>query len=322
MKDKVFSASDYTKFLRQSANTTLSVADGPGKGSERVSEVSKSPITDRLSIANNIQFTRSFLLYQKQLVLTSPSDISGLVRWLDGADRSSMYQDIARTLLVIAGGQKVAVWIDKAGGTTYTQPTLASAPTYGSDLQFNGSQSLTSTLGNTFPLGPGNGTYFFVVRPTTINAAAQNVFFSMDNFNFGINHSTTSAYYLGTNGGGGGTTDSVNVQNKYSICCLQLTGTDSRSSNAWRNSTLFNGQYNQPYSLSLTDGKTASIGTKNPSIYGVPFTGGVAEILIYNAILSTADRQQVEGYLAWKWGFQVDLPSNHPFKNAAPYTFK
>jgi hypothetical protein len=38
------------------------------------------------------------------------------------------------------------------------------------------------------------------------------------------------------------------------------------------------------------------------------------EILVYNFALSTSQRQQVEGYLAWKWNLISALPSNHPFK--------
>jgi hypothetical protein len=31
-----------------------------------------------------------------------------------------------------------------------------------------------------------------------------------------------------------------------------------------------------------------------------------------------AEQQQVEGYLAWKWGLQTSLPSNNPYRNAIP----
>lgn len=44
----------------------------------------------------------------------------------------------------------------------------------------------------------------------------------------------------------------------------------------------------------------------------------IAETLTYSAALSTADRQLVEGYLAWKWGTVDSLPADHPYKNAAP----
>jgi hypothetical protein len=43
-----------------------------------------------------------------------------------------------------------------------------------------------------------------------------------------------------------------------------------------------------------------------------------AEILLYNSVLLTLQVQQLEGYLAWKWGLQANLPSNHPYKNNPP----
>jgi hypothetical protein len=46
--------------------------------------------------------------------------------------------------------------------------------------------------------------------------------------------------------------------------------------------------------------------------------GTMGETIIYVGSLSSTQRQQIEGYLAWKWGVQADLPTNHPFKNAAP----
>ena len=39
-------------------------------------------------------------------------------------------------------------------------------------------------------------------------------------------------------------------------------------------------------------------------------------------LLNTADIdtiEEVEGYLAWKWGIQDKLPTDHPYKNAAPF---
>jgi hypothetical protein len=42
------------------------------------------------------------------------------------------------------------------------------------------------------------------------------------------------------------------------------------------------------------------------------------EIIHYNSALTTSQRQQVEGYLAWKWGLQGNLPANHPFKRFPP----
>jgi hypothetical protein len=42
------------------------------------------------------------------------------------------------------------------------------------------------------------------------------------------------------------------------------------------------------------------------------YTGFIQEILFYSNALTTAQQQQVEGYLAWKWGLTGSLPFTHP----------
>ncbi|OUV63921.1 MAG: hypothetical protein CBC82_03825, partial [Cellvibrionales bacterium TMED122] len=44
----------------------------------------------------------------------------------------------------------------------------------------------------------------------------------------------------------------------------------------------------------------------------------LAEILIYDTVLSASDRQKIEGYLAHKWGLTGALSDSHPFKSNQP----
>ena len=44
----------------------------------------------------------------------------------------------------------------------------------------------------------------------------------------------------------------------------------------------------------------------------------VMEAIASYSALSALDRQRMEGYLAWKWGLQANLPSGHPFISAPP----
>ena len=46
--------------------------------------------------------------------------------------------------------------------------------------------------------------------------------------------------------------------------------------------------------------------------------GYLNEFLLVPRTLTILQRQQLEGYLAWKWGLQGNLPSTHPFASAAP----
>jgi hypothetical protein len=42
------------------------------------------------------------------------------------------------------------------------------------------------------------------------------------------------------------------------------------------------------------------------------------EFMYYPYALNTAKRQTIEGYLAWKWSIEADLPTNHPYLAATP----
>ena len=50
------------------------------------------------------------------------------------------------------------------------------------------------------------------------------------------------------------------------------------------------------------------------------WNGKIMEVIYYNVLLTTAQIQQVEGYLAWKWGLVSNLPSAHPYKLSAPFS--
>ena len=43
-----------------------------------------------------------------------------------------------------------------------------------------------------------------------------------------------------------------------------------------------------------------------------------AEMIVSSTLLSTVNRQKLEGYLAHKWGLTADLPADHPYKTAVP----
>ena len=48
------------------------------------------------------------------------------------------------------------------------------------------------------------------------------------------------------------------------------------------------------------------------------FDGKIAEIVLLPLVADTSTRQQLEGYLAHKWGLAANLPNDHPFKSVAP----
>ena len=48
------------------------------------------------------------------------------------------------------------------------------------------------------------------------------------------------------------------------------------------------------------------------------YRGAIGEVITLSGIPTDEDRQKVEGYLAHKWGLAAKLPSDHPYKSAAP----
>ena len=53
--------------------------------------------------------------------------------------------------------------------------------------------------------------------------------------------------------------------------------------------------------------------------YGSAFSGYWGEAVLVPQYDGTTERQKMEGYLAWKWGLQANLPSDSPYKDAPPY---
>jgi len=62
-------------------------------------------------------------------------------------------------------------------------------------------------------------------------------------------------------------------------------------------------------------GTTPAIGA---GYYNDYFDGQIAEVIDCNEALTTTERQRVEGYLAWKFGLESNLPAEHPYASAAP----
>ena len=76
-----------------------------------------------------------------------------------------------------------------------------------------------------------------------------------------------------------------------------------------------NGTYYTPFAVSgnfAINKYGIGLNFNNNTVYGGCKYG---EVLVYNSSLSLSDRQRVEGYLAWKWGTNTSLPTNHPYYN-------
>ena len=121
-----------------------------------------------------------------------------------------------------------------------------------------------------------------------------------------------TSYYTYLNKGGTGLLFSdpigFNPVNTNLLASCLVTGSAS-TNQAYINGSLNrtggeNGTFNQLTSQTLNCIGRPTLG------FGFEF----AEAILYGTALTTSQRQQVEGYLAQKWGLTTSLPATHPYK--------
>ena len=93
--------------------------------------------------------------------------------------------------------------------------------------------------------------------------------------------------------------------------CL-ASGTYSGGPTGGTGTTFTNGgvSVGGPQTFSTSGGGLSRVGSGAGGDY---FYGTINEIVYYNTVLSTSDRQSIEGYLAWKWNTPTPFPLAHPY---------
>ena len=225
-----------------------------------------------------------------------PKQVPGLALWLDASDATSV--------VLSPSTQNVTRWNDKSGNIYNATAFGTGSPTYSSNsIIFTGNQAFSTTL----PSLMSNQSGFAIVKYSS--AAKINILsLTRTSGTAGIqqiienNLQRTTTY--GNNPIVSGATLTQNTM-------LLYNHTFSASSNAFLyvNGSQ-TGQTTGPYSFSGTG--TINIGGYDAGP-GEGFIGSMNEILLFNVVLTTTQRQQIEGYLAWKWGLQANLPTTHPY---------
>lgn len=258
-------------------------------------------------------------LYIAPTVL-DPRSISGLSLWFDPSDSSTLFQNSSLTTPISSDGQTVSGMSDKSGNNYYA--TSTNGPTYKTNivngksiLRFNGSQWINNV---SYPFPNTAYSIFAIGYLTTFYSGSGGYQRLLQAYPDGIlflgTLNSNVATFTGVGAWQGGTaanSPSYNWLGSWYLVEMQLSG-----------STLYpyvTGNAQSTKGSSSTSSFTnLNIGGANGAFSGQPWYGDIGEILVYNSYLANADRQKIEGYLAWKWGIQSQLPSNHPYKNAAP----
>ena len=252
----------------------------------------------------------------------SPARLTSTACWLDAADASTI------TLV----GTNVSQWNDKSGnGRHATQATSENRPTYISSgmnslglVDWDGSNdamTISGAVGGASTLHAllsADNTYSmaWAVKPDIISNQAVLLYVPEGSWKFLVEIKSDGGLYWGDTPDGyriysGG---SFFVINNGTFFTLIKTG--SGAGTAHVAGTLNTSFTNQGSGLSNTPSLGAAfILGQYPGIF---YDGKIAEIIISNYSWDTSERQQVEGYLAHKWGLTSSLPADHPYKNAAP----
>jgi hypothetical protein len=282
-------------------------------------------------------------------VFANPTSIPSCAMWLDGADSTTMFQNTAGTTPITADGQTIAAWRDKsANGYLFIQPTTANQPVYktgirnGSSItRWNGTSTglQSSTTLPFYTSASSGGSFFFVFMVTSNNTQRflmtyQNQTsgtFCVSESEIGCPTGNSDAGNFGIHQGCGKANVALNqiTTNTYVMMNLNLlsSGTAPANTTIFKNGTSAamtaqnGGFYSGTTYPSANNARNLNIGYRVPvGAFSIDcwLAGDIAEIVWYQTPLSSAQQQQVEGYLAWKWGLQASLPATHPFYATVP----
>lgn len=219
--------------------------------------------------------------------ITNGSDLSGLRMWIDASDPSYSRTDANGTVTQIFDRSPcnwpltTTSWTRRSYLSGLSSFYGSGAGTLASNNTFDISQPFTAYLLAAFPYGTnlnsgifdacaGSGTRVFLYSPVRLNSAAVEFTYTAYSAVFGPNIISVIA------NSNAGTTLAFNG--------FAATGTIGAGRLAG-------------FTLGLAHGVVGRM------------TGHIAEALFFVGSHTTTQRQQMEGYLAWKWGVQGYLPS-------------
>ena len=253
------------------------------------------------------------------------------VFWLDASDPNG-------NGTLPSTGAAVTTWVDKSGnGNNLTQSNASLAPTFNYDGTYPGLLFDGSTDYMTAPSGKITATTFTVIiifRKTSNTPTNQKVLFDLikttgatvRRFSLFSDEGGSPFNYLAYSATNEGSNffKSATVAGGTNRAILSSTenAVNSTATFAWTNGTAMTTVNNPGGSYAVGDPNGFVLGAftflSSPVSYSRYHLGYIHEVFVFTP-LNIVERQQVEGYLAWKWGVQGNLPSSHPYSKYPPY---
>ena len=248
----------------------------------------------------------------------TPLALSNCALWLDGSDPFG-------TGKIPPNRSTIARWTDKSSNAVAF--STSGAPTFSSGVYnknglivFNGS---TMLVNSSFNYNLPARTLFVVAQQTVYNTNNCGILsFAAGTCNDATNTNTIS-YNTGYFGG-----SAFQIVSQFPGIFFNYTGSKtltpfavySDTNSVQQEYAYVNGQ--QQYMITYPNSASASVGLTIGSRVNDPtrfFFGYIGEVVIYNYVLPIPQRQQVEGYLAQKWGLRSSLPDEHSGKRVLYY---
>lgn len=258
--------------------------------------------------------------YRMPVLEFSPTNLNGLQVWLDGSDSSTMLQSSGGSP-VASNGDPIGVWRDKSGNSYHaTQTDGTKKPTFRTNVKngksvvrFDGTNDHLQLVGSTSFLKflhNSNSTVFVAAK----NSGAGNSMLLCSNNGTGSNTGfwfyypgTTSFWPIATNGTTANVVYSLEssiTNTNYNLMMAYTKAGDPTASERvknYNNGSLLSGANTLTNAAdSGNSGFDVFVGSGS-SVSNYPLNGDILEILIYNQVLSTGDRQKIETYLNSKW---------------------
>ena len=255
--------------------------------------------------------------------LWTPAQITTAL-WLDAADAETLFTTDSGSTLV-TNGSSVGRWNDKSGNSNnLSQATSGSSPTFNATGQngkgviiFNGISSFLERSQSDLSLN-----WTCVIAAKNNNITGDQIYVSQgstssSNPRWQLDRSGTNARIVRRNDAGA---IQLPMQGTHAVASLIQAGTSDGSLigvslNGAGLSTA--AAVSGVFSTNRLVVGSLYTGFSSPSATSF-FNGSMFEVVYAPSMLSTLDRQKIEGYLAHKWGLTANLPAGHPYKSTAP----